>query len=790
MSKWNNLRLGVRLIVGFLFFIILSSVVGFIGINAVSQVNKAGENVERALTLTQDILQARRSERNYVITLDGQYVEEVKGQVMMLRDMLKKIKADFNNSEVTNTCDKIDLAASEYETAFLNYVKSADANKDIEVQWRKIGDDFNAQIESMKQKVQKGDGIYLQANKLETAFEQMKVMAVYYMWKSSDKTWNDFTVVMKNTLAESQILELLTYSNPAQSASATAIYDYINRYIIAATPYHVNAIDQNIQSTVMIEAGRKIEGHSEKGNQYFGGAAALIVLAKNEADAARTLATFNIIAFIAVAIVVGLFMAIILMRGITGPVNKIKSAMQKIALGDVTEIVNIKSNDEIGQMAQSYSDMQAYLQGIAGVAERMADGDLSMNVAPKSERDALGNSFSRMLISLSHLVGQIRDSVNLLASASQQLNAASQEAGQASSQIAKSSAQVAEGAGDQAVSLTQATQGMQHLARAIDQIAAGSQEQAKSVEKNAHIVSKISSAITDATANANEADKGARLAAEYARKGTKIAEDTVIGMERIKKTMSKVSEKVNELGNRSKEIGKIVAAIDDIADQTNLLALNAAIEAARAGEQGRGFAVVADEVRKLAERASASTKDIADLIAHIQHDVNDTVEAMNSGTAEVEKGCMLANDAGKELVEIQQQADAVGKQVNKIAAATLELTALSSEMVKITDSISSIVDENSASTEEMAASSKQVEQSVEGVAGVAEENSAVSQEVSASSEQISAQVQQVVASAQSLSSMAVELEKAVAVFKTNGHSSVATLSKTENKQLKLTGDRN
>ncbi len=123
-------------------------------------------------------------------------------------------------------------------------------------------------------------------------------------------------------------------------------------------------------------------------------------------------------------------------------------------------------------------------------------------------------------------------------------------------------------------------------------------------------------------------------------------------MENVKKTMDMVSNKVHGLGERSKEIGKIVSAIDDIADQTNLLALNAAVEAARAGEQGRGFAVVADEVRKLAERSQAATKEIADLISGIQSGVEDTVAAMEKGTKEIDSGYDLANKAGQSLDDI------------------------------------------------------------------------------------------------------------------------------------------
>ncbi len=240
-------------------------------------------------------------------------------------------------------------------------------------------------------------------------------------------------------------------------------------------------------------------------------------------------------------------------------------------------------------------------------------------------------------------------------------------------------------------------------------------------------------------------------------------------MQKIMAAMGLASEKVTDLGARSNEIGKIVATIDDIAAQTNLLALNAAIEAARAGEQGRGFAVVADEVRKLAERSSMATKEIADLISGIQKGVEDAVSAMEDGNTQVQEGNQFAGEAGEALKAILEASTGVSTQIEQISAAAEELQASSSEMVKVIDGVSSIVEESTAATEQMAANSTEVTTSLESVAGISEQNSAATQEISASAEQMSAQVQQVVASSQSLSEMAAELQAAVSTFKMSGN---------------------
>jgi methyl-accepting chemotaxis protein len=223
--------------------------------------------------------------------------------------------------------------------------------------------------------------------------------------------------------------------------------------------------------------------------------------------------------------------------------------------------------------------------------------------------------------------------------------------------------------------------------------------------------------------------------------------------------------KVSDLGGRSQEIGKIVATIDDIAAQTNLLALNAAIEAARAGEQGRGFAVVADEVRKLAERSSMATKEIASLVGGIQTSLRDAVSAMQQGSKDVETGYMLAADAGTSLDAILERSQSVGKQVERISIAAKQLHAFSSEMVNAIDRINRVVEQNAAATEQMTENSRAVSTSVGNSATIAEDNSAAAQEVSASVEEMSAQVEETLAAAQSLTDMSDEMEKSVSVFK-------------------------
>jgi methyl-accepting chemotaxis protein len=303
------------------------------------------------------------------------------------------------------------------------------------------------------------------------------------------------------------------------------------------------------------------------------------------------------------------------------------------------------------------------------------------------------------------------------------------------------------------------------MARAIDGVARGAQEQAAAVGKSAEITAHISAAVQQVTANAQRGAQGAGEAARMARDGAHTVDETVQGMQHIQAAAQLTAQKIEEMSRRSEQIGAIIETIDDIAAQTNLLALNAAIEAARAGEHGKGFAVVADEVRKLAEKSAAATKEIGGLIQGIQATVAEAVQVMAGSTGEVEAGVARANQSGQALANILAAVEGVARQVEEISGAAGQMSVAAGELVSAVEAVSAVVEENTAATEEMAASSGEVSTAIENIAGISEENSAAVEEVSASAEEVSAQVEEVNASAQSLSQMAQTLQSLVNRFK-------------------------
>jgi methyl-accepting chemotaxis protein len=207
------------------------------------------------------------------------------------------------------------------------------------------------------------------------------------------------------------------------------------------------------------------------------------------------------------------------------------------------------------------------------------------------------------------------------------------------------------------------------------EIAAGAESVTGEASTMAGAVNEMVQTSADIATNCSRAADSSDRASRSAENGKKVVQETVAGMEQIAQRVKETAQAVEQLGVRGDQIGEIVGTIEDIADQTNLLALNAAIEAARAGEQGRGFAVVADEVRALAERTTKATREIGEMIRSIQSETRDAVSAMEEGVREVERGTSEAARSGLALQEILDQISSVSEQVNQIAIAAEEQTA-------------------------------------------------------------------------------------------------------------------
>lgn len=331
-----------------------------------------------------------------------------------------------------------------------------------------------------------------------------------------------------------------------------------------------------------------------------------------------------------------------------------------------------------------------------------------VTVTSKDEMGQMGSAVNRMLASLKDMVGQIAQSSEQVAASSEELLASASETSRATEEISDS----------------------------IQEVASGAEQQLTKASENTQVVSSMRTKVDQTTAAIEEVGQVTAEANEKTIQGKQTLQMTISQIHEIQGVTKEVDESVKRVSDRSDEIGKIIKLINDVAEQTNLLALNAAIEAARAGEHGKGFAVVADEVRKLAEQTGKATGDIQKLIDEMQSEVSSSVQHTRAGNKAVELGTDYANQAGKAF-------DAVDDAVVKVSDKMSQVTSV---MQAITNGIG------------------EVERSVAETTELSRTSASYSENVAASAEEQTASMEEVHASANQLSDMAEDLQGIIAKY--------------------------
>ena len=440
------------------------------------------------------------------------------------------------------------------------------------------------------------------------------------------------------------------------------------------------------------------------------------------------------------------------------------------------KVGHIEVVQDITERTSQMSYLQQAVDRLAAGLSQLAEGTVNFELADLPE----GNEYTRQMQaqlavvfdnlkairqSLVGAVSEIIHNAQQVQQAASDLAQVAEQAGEATNQIATTIQQVSRGTAQQSESIAQTAQAIDQMTKAINSVAQGAQEQARAIAQATETNKELTESIEQVSQRAQNVSSGAAEVAQTAQSGGTVVEKTVASISAIKSTVQRAAAQVQEMGNLSQQVSSIVEAIDDIASQTNLLALNAAIEAARAGEHGKGFAVVADEVRKLAEKSAAATKEIGEIIAQVQRSAAAAVKAMEASTEDVEKGVLSAQEAGLALKEIYNATDGLKGQAKQAADLAQEMNAAAERMTQVIEMVASVVEENTAATEEMTAQVNQVTEMVENVASVSEENSAATEEVSAATEEVSAQAEEVSASAQSLNDLAKLLQQAIQRFR-------------------------
>lgn len=347
---------------------------------------------------------------------------------------------------------------------------------------------------------------------------------------------------------------------------------------------------------------------------------------------------------------------VMLRKLVISPLKSIHAAAARISEGDFSFDVDKVNNDEIGNMSRLFKESFKSLGGgvrrirehsgrISKVAEEVEKESRNIMKGAEVEAEAV-SSISSSVEELNATAGKIADSTEALATSVGEASASIEE-------MVSSITNVNENIHELSSAVESTSSSIEELSATIKEVASSAEELAGASEETLSAVSEISSSIKEVEVNAKDSVKlSEKATSDAATFGVASIEKTIAGMKNIKSSVERTADFIGRLGGRSDEIGKILTVIDDVTDQTTLLALNAAILAAQAGEHGKGFSVVAEEIKDLAERTAFSTQEIASLIQSVQQEVKSAVEAMEEGLNSVEEGLRLSSEAGDALKKI------------------------------------------------------------------------------------------------------------------------------------------
>jgi methyl-accepting chemotaxis protein len=360
---------------------------------------------------------------------------------------------------------------------------------------------------------------------------------------------------------------------------------------------------------------------------------------------------------------------VFLTRNIAIPLGEVSAAAQKIASGDLSaRPISNGRRDEVGVLAAAFAEMTGSLGQMARVAEQISDGDLTVEVKPKSDKDVLGKAFAAMVEKLRRIIGEMQESSSILFSSAQQFVAAT------------------------------------------TQVASAAAETAAAVAETTTTVEEVKQTAQLATQKAKLVSESAQRATQVSESGRKSAADSIEAMKQIREQMESIADSIVRLSEQGQAIGEIMLSVNDLAEQSNLLAVNASIEAAKAGEQGKGFAVVAQEVRNLAEQSKQATIQVRSILNDIQKATNAAVMVTEQGSKAVESGVKQSVQAGESVQKLGENISEAAQAATQIAASSQQQMVGMDQVAQAMESIKTASTQNLASTKQTEVAAKNIQE--------------------------------------------------------------------------------
>jgi len=639
MELWNNLRLGVKLITGFLIVVILTGVVGFVGLNSLSSVSQTELRVNAANSMTAEILEARRAEKNFILREDASYITSVNNYLASISQTLQGLKTGADSEELT-IIKQVEDSVSEYDTELQSFIASYDTlqstRQDMiedarrsetealalrESQKAQLVGDLTAfeagtiTLTALQERIGKADD----ADRLTKYVNELRIAEKNFLIRHDKQYVTEFNSLMTAALAQVKTTraKMKQQVNLDQmDRMAAALQDYDTAFVT-----NVSTNDQKDEALgKMVEAGRMVIGSVIPGDEYYGGATLLALHAKNHSLATQGSANTMVIAFLIAAVIIGIGLGWLLQRGITKPVGKLVTVSNIIAKGDLTPEVEVKSQDEIGQ---------------------------------------LSGSFKAMVENIRAVITEIQGAGNVLASAVNQMMA--------------SATQISASVSETATTVSEATTTVEET------------------RQTAEVANQKAQAVSEAGKNAEQA----------AQVGNKSIAETMEGMNRTREQMESVAETIVRLSEQSLAVGEIINTVNALADQSNLLAVNAAIEAAKAGEAGKGFAVVAQEVKNLADQSKQATVEVRQILSEIQRGISTAVMATEQGTKAVEAGIQQGTETATAIQALSDTATESAQAGVQIGVSSQQQITGMEQMVTAMENIKEASAQNAASAKQL-----------------------------------------------------------------------------------------
>jgi len=689
LKMFKDMKLGMKIGGGFTILLIIAAVMAFMGYNGLNSVDHDVKIANDAAGFAESALEIRQNEKDFMLNEEQQYIDNINSMVDNMIVQSEETKAMMNDQEDKERINQMQSLANQYREAANNYAESLFQQNEIRAGFVSSEQNLIIQIQTIKES-QKGE------------FESLL---------------NRYNLSMGSSVSVNQINQKIE-----TVLLANELVQNINEIGIQERNYIINLADVELQ------------------NQYAERTLAAFETAENTAAELRESFREE--------------QDIQSVENIINELDNTKQEFQEIHNIELTKdenklVMENKAEEFIAQannlqdlqLAEMEENQQSVVRNLiislavalivgaliafyitrsitkpvnlgVAFAEEIADGNLNaekIDVSSKDEIGILAKALNKMQDNLKDVIQNVSKIANNLAASSEELSASGQEVATAAQQVGQS----------------------------IQQVASGAEEQSAQVEEANSKIEELIEQITDVTNMSDEMDEQADNVMSNIEEGNNSLDNSVDQIEDVKNNSNEVSNTINNLGGLSNKIGEIVQLINDIAAQTNLLALNAAIEAARAGEAGRGFSVVADEIRQLAEESEDATNQIGSLVREIQSGVGTAVEKMDE-TEEVVDGSVSAIKA-------------TGESFGEINSAAVNLREL--------------IENISSKARFVGNSSQEVETTVKEIASVSQEAASNSEEVAAASEEQSASTEEIVNAADELANMAGELTNAVNRFR-------------------------